>query len=239
MKGFYALTLVMMICIIANASSLKSPTIVLSSTNGIINFNNVKKFYGWDKILNYDKIYRWGLSSGVHIEKDAPPVVDNLASYITKNQSSINFENLDRYKDYSIYIDFVKYKGKSRNINSRLKIYADNNLIDEIRWGELSNFNYYYLKIPRKYNYDGKIKFDFVEIDSVGGFWGIWDVIISSDGLPKIKKVEKEKNIRPKKFIDENIKKFRKDVPAEKKSDGLNVKEPLTPKDPIDPDLKN
>ncbi|MBN1499546.1 MAG: hypothetical protein JW982_05300 [Spirochaetes bacterium] len=203
------------------------------SAGGVVTFPKTNEIPGWGKVLSFDSIYRWGLSNSIYINRDSSPIVDNYAVYVHKNGSAIEFKDLKRYGPYYIFIDFVTYKGRSIGINSRLKIYVDGNFFDELTWNELQQISYYSKEIPREYYFDGIIRVEFREIDTVGGFWGIWDVALT-DGTPPKAKEKKDYDFSPliKKYVSEKTEKIKKISPESKENKDFKIKVPDGPVEP-------
>jgi len=159
--------------------------------------NMRKKSTGWsDRTKAYD-IYRWGRSQGLFLVDDKAPLIDKYAVFVSPYGAEFEIKNLNKFKDYILWIDFVRYNGDKSKISSRLKIFADGRNITEIIFKDLLSEGLYKIVIPRDLIYDGSVKIRMEEFAEKTGYWGIWDMIVSSEKLPdNIKRTMKTKEKR-------------------------------------------
>jgi hypothetical protein len=137
--------------------------------------------YSWHDVVTFKDIYRWGRSRGIELLEDNAPVVDRRARFISKFGSTIRVSNLKSDHRYRVWIDFVIFRRVERSdIISRLEIFMDKKLVETLNFGEvgMSN-NPYRLEIPYDLSIDGNVEIIFIEHSSMGGFWGIWDLVVS------------------------------------------------------------
>jgi hypothetical protein len=137
--------------------------------------------YSWHDVVAFKDIYQWGRSRGIELLEDSAPVVDGRARFISKFGSAIRVSNLKSDHRYRVWIDFVTFRRVDRSgIISRLEIFMDKKLVETLNFGEvgMSN-NPYKLEIPYDLSIDGNVEIIFIEHSSMGGFWGIWDLVVS------------------------------------------------------------
>ncbi len=146
--------------------------------------------YSWHDVVTFKDIYRWGRSRGIELLEDNAPIVDSRARFISKFGSTIRISNLKSDHRYRVWIDFVIFRRIDKsNIVSRLEIFMDKKLVETLNFGEvgMSN-NPYGLEIPYDLSIDGNVEIIFVEHSPMGGFWGVWDLVVSDSneltGLP-------------------------------------------------------
>ncbi len=221
-----------LICTVLSAGMNK----ISVTEGGTVVFPKNNDIPGWGKVLQFDNIYRWGLSNSIYINKDSEPVVDGYAVYVHKDGSYIEFTDMKRFEPYYLFIDFVTFKGKSSGINSRLKIYADGYLLDELGWSELTQMMYYSKEIPREYYFDGIVKIELKEIDSIGGFWGIWDIALTDGKLPlKKEKIKYDFNPLIQKYISEKTERMKTLSPEKANENEFKI---VLPDTPVEPSIK-
>lgn len=153
----------------------------------VINFSQTDKaiYTKWDASATFTKIQRWAKDYGLDLLADNNPVIDNEAHFVSKYGSKVEINNLDPQRNYTLYIDFVKFKKGEGGIVSRLVIYADNKKISEIKYGEQNQEGLYSVAIPRDCIYDGSVTLLFKEFATTTGVWGIWDMIVTDGELPE------------------------------------------------------
>lgn len=172
---------------------------------------------GWSVNTKSYDIYRWGRSMGLFLVDDASPFIDKKAVFVSPYGAEFKIKNLNKHKNYILWIDFVKYKGDKSKISSRLKILADKRILCDLSFGDLKGHGLFKLELPRDLVYDGSVLVRMEEYSDKTGFWGIWDMIVSSEKLPenisgstekplqknlKInEKLLQKKNLNPKKSI--------------------------------------
>lgn len=148
--------------------------------------NDHKFIYSWHDAITIKQIFRWGRSEGIELFDDSAPVVDQRARFISKFGSKIKVSNLKSDRKYRIWIDFVHFHGVGDgDIISRLEVFMDERLVKTLNFGDIGkNNNPYKLEIPYELSADGNVEIVFKEHSPMGGFWGIWDLVISdSDEL--------------------------------------------------------
>lgn len=181
----------------------------------------------YGEILNYKQIYKWGLSNSLYVKPDKKPFIDNHACFLTGENIFIDFKGLSPSQKYYLIIDFVAYNAKKSFINSRLKIYADSNLIEEMRWGEQNNKQVVIIELPSELTYDGIVKIEMIEFSVVKGFWGIWDIALTTGKIPNTKK-KNSPVIELRKYILDRKSKFRKKDETTENGE-FDIKEPTGP----------
>ena len=145
------------------------------------NFNNL----GWNNSVEYNKLTEWGKEFNMTLIDDKKPVANRKASFVAPAGATFKVYGLKPHVTYNLWIDFVSYKfTKMPGISSRLKIYADNRQIDEIVWGNYNTETMYKIEIPLDLTYDGEVSILIKEFSLNYGYWGMWDLIISSGDLP-------------------------------------------------------
>ena len=162
------------------------------------NANDTKYIRDWLYPLNSKDISDWAKSMGLLLKSDNMPVVDNKARFLSKFGSEIRVFNLKRNGKYTMWIDFVIFDNPDNIIiPSTLEILIDNHLLNTFTYGEIQGvMNPYIMKIPYDLTVDGQVSIIFREYSPAGGFWGIWDIILSHhEKLPeRIKGHQVEKN---------------------------------------------
>lgn len=188
----------------------------------------------WARALTLREIYNWSRSRRFSLIADRPPVVDGRAFYVSKFGSAINIADLKKDRTYRMWIDFVTFhEAPTSGIQSRLEIFVDRELITVLNFGDITEENNpYRIDIPYDCSIDGSVTIRFQEYSPSGGFWGIWDIVVSeSVEMPKVitrEDVEKsKKRMQPKEKLLESDKKPRKRrTTAEKKAPTEKVKRP-------------
>lgn len=191
--------------------------------------NDHSFIYSWHDAITFKQIFRWGRSEGIELFDDSAPVVDRRARFISKFGSKIKVSNLKSDRKYRIWIDFVHFHGVGDgDIISRLEVFMDDKLVKTLNFGEIGkNNNPYKLEIPYELSADGDVEIVFKEHSPMGGFWGIWDVVISDSDelshglLRKVDGNKTDKGIRIKDGIVEIKKKHIKRKPEKNKGDKI------------------
>lgn len=187
--------------------------------------NDHKFIYSWHDAIAFRQIFHWARSKGIELFDDSNPVVDQRARFISKFGSKIKVSNLKSDHKYRMWIDFVHFHGvDDGDIISRLEIFMDKKLVKTLNFGEIDkNNNPYKLEIPYELSTDGNVEIIFREHSPMGGFWGIWDLIISdSDELSHdlilgAERDKTDKGIKIKDRIVEGKKKHKKRKPEKNK----------------------
>lgn len=151
--------------------------------------------------LTYEELVEWSKIRHIEVNKDKPPVKDNVAWFTSKYGSQLHITGLHMHKDYYLWIDLVTFASpEDAGIPAILEISADGKKLQRIRFKDLSAAGQLVrIKIPRETTVDGEVKILFVEYSGAGGFFGIWDIVVTDtiDMPPRVekeqKKIEKEK----------------------------------------------
>ncbi len=137
----------------------------------------------WRDVLTTQELRNWGRSYDLVLEPDSPPVEDGKAAFVSRFGSKIEVKNLARYGHYTMWIDFVHYRGAEKSdIGTRLDIYGDNRHLKSLRFNQINGRNNpYAVRLPYDLTLDGSITVVFRESADSGssGFWGVWDVIVT------------------------------------------------------------
>ncbi len=148
---------------------------------------------GWDEILDSRTIYNWGRSRGIYLIEDRGPFVDNRAAYVSSRGSKIRLKNIKRGCFYRLWIDFVGFRlyGK-RGESEVLRIFigsedAGYSLLKVIKFPDLDSSKMQYIDIPYEMTVHDTLVIVFGDYSARNGFWGIWDIILTSGReLPSI-----------------------------------------------------
>lgn len=143
--------------------------------------------------LTYEELVEWSKIRHIKVNKDKPPVKDNVAWFTSKYGSQLHITGLHMHKDYYLWIDFVTFASpEDAGIPAILEISADGKKLKRIRFNDLSAAGQLVrMKIPRETTVDGEVKILFVEYSGAGGFFGIWDMVVT-DTIDMPSRVEKE-----------------------------------------------
>lgn len=160
--------------------------------------------------INYAGIAKWGKPQGVKIRDDAPPVIDGMAFYMPDYSAEFRVEGYDRERNYRLYIDFVKFDGKFKPLNSILKIWGRGPsgkmfLFAEINQDILYENKIFETLIPYELSSTGRFDIIVREYSDMPGKWGIWDMIVTDKSVDRIEIIrpgvpEKMREIEPKIF---------------------------------------
>jgi hypothetical protein len=93
----------------------------------------------------------------------------------------VKVEGLDPGRRYKLWIDFVTYDIiHKHNINARLEVFAGREKIGDFNFTSVDhNNNPVRLDLPYHLTMKGGVELLFKEYSDQGGFWGIWDLVIS------------------------------------------------------------
>lgn len=180
----------------------------------------------WVKTLTLKEVAHWCRSLSLVPVPDAKPVVNNKASFVSRFGSVISVKGLQRNRRYRAWIDFVRVRVHGDcGVTARLEVYGDRMLLKSFRYKDLLEMRKpFVLNLPYEITYDGAVDLKFREYSDTGGFWGVWDVVVSDqydlpDTLPgeavdkagaemKIRDplIEMKKELRPEKPGKENKK---------------------------------
>lgn len=160
--------------------------------------------------IDYAAITKWAKPLGLKVKEDAPPVIDGIAFYIPDFFADFKAEGYDRSREYKLYIDFVRFDGETKYINSLLKIWGRDvagkmYLIAEINSKILREDKIFETIIPYELSSPGTFDIIVREYSDTPGKWGIWDMIITDKRVDRIEIIkpdasEKMKEIEPKIF---------------------------------------
>jgi hypothetical protein len=150
------------------------------------------QYTGFDQRADWSQIDHWATNRGLSAVKSREPYLNNRAVFVSQYGSGIRLTKLNPNTAYSLFIDFVVFKGGSAGIVSRLVISANGRKLASINFGDLPTEQPYELIIPREIYVNGAVDVHFDEYATTSGVWGIWDCILSTDGLPK-------ETVKPKK----------------------------------------
>ena len=142
-------------------------------------------------IMNYSEIAKWGKLNNLVPYEDSAPFIDGLAFFMPDFYSEFTVENYDRELIYKIVIDFVKYKGSQKPINSLLKIWGRDIsgrmiLIAEINQEILKERELFEVLIPYELSSPGRFDIIIREYSDTPGKWGIWDIIVTARKIQQI-----------------------------------------------------
>lgn len=162
--------------------------------------DDAKFFKDWLDPVEETDLNKWCKSVGVSLEGDRGPISDGRARFVSRFGSKLLITGLNRNYSYRMWIDFVSFRGaKNTNIPARLEISIDGRLLKTLNFGEITRENNpLMMEIPYDLTQDGAIDIVFNEHSMSGGFWGVYDIIISNrESLPE-KLVPAEENIKDK-----------------------------------------
>ena len=132
----------------------------------------------------FSQIEHWAKNRHLVPIADKEPYLDNRASFVSQYGSGIVLKNLNQNASYTLYIDFVSYRGGNAGIVSRLVISANGRKLASLNFGEAPEDRPYELSVPRELYAGGTLDIRFDEYATTPGVWGIWDCILSTGGLP-------------------------------------------------------
>ena len=192
------------------------PTYVIKDIR-YLNFDKADnaEYVRFDSSAGWDQVEHWARNRGTNAVKDREPYVDNKASFVSVYGSELKLSNLNQNANYSLFIDFVCYTGDPK-VTSKLVISIRNTRLATLTFGQTPLDRPYELIIPRELCYDGTADIHFDEFATTPGSWGIWDMILSTSGLPlesiRPKKKEPELKETQPKVAEPDKKKTRKTV---------------------------
>ncbi len=136
---------------------------------------------GWREAMTFRELAQWARAYGLKPRRNAPPLETGAARFVSKFGSTVKFEGLDPFRRYRIFIDFVTYDALEKNdINARLEVSADREKIGEFAFGAPGRAeNPVCLEIPWHLTMDGSVDICFREFSAEGGFWGVWDMVVT------------------------------------------------------------
>ena len=142
------------------------------------------RYVRWDARADWKRIEHWAVNRGITAFPDRGPVTDKEAAYVSPYGSEVILGNLNANASYTLYIDFAVFDAKKSGILSKLVISADGRKIASVNFGELPRDALFELVIPRDLYYDGTVTLRFDEYATSPGVWGVWDMVLSTAGLP-------------------------------------------------------
>jgi len=156
----------------------------------------------WITALDNKKISDWAKVYYCKVNDDDKPIVDGVAWFVSKYGSTLIFDNLDDDK-YFLHINFVTFDYPARaNIDALCIIYCNNKPVKQLAFTDMTAQNSHItLEISREYIVNKTLTVEFKEYSSAGGFFGVWDVVLSKlDTLPDSidiqKSVQKPKTMK-------------------------------------------
>lgn len=160
--------------------------------------------------INSAEISKWSKPKGLILKEDAPPVVDGIAFYTPDFFGQFKVDGYDRSRNYKLYIDFVRFSGEIKPVNSLLKIWGRDLsgkmfLIASLNQVFLAEDKIFETLIPYELSSPGRFDIIVREYSDTPGKWGIWDMIITDKRVDRIEIIkpeasEKMKEIDPKIF---------------------------------------
>ncbi len=138
-------------------------------------------FADWSALRNDVELRNWAKSQGLVLANDAPPLAGGKARFVRQYGSTLKLDGLDRNSKYRLYLDFVTFDDPSRlNIPAALEIYLDGLLGMRLSFGEMTPLrNPVVLEIPYQLAMDGKVEVLFRDHSRTGGFFGVWDAVLT------------------------------------------------------------
>lgn len=157
----------------------------------------------WITALDNKKISDWAKTYHCKVNSDDTPIVDGTAWFISKYGSTLIFDNLDDDK-YFLHINFVTFDNPAKaDIDALCIIYCNHKSVKQLAFRDMTAQNSQItLKITREYIVNRRLTVEFKEYSSAGGFFGVWDVLLSKlDTLPyyiEIQKTQQEQKTMSK-----------------------------------------
>ncbi len=138
---------------------------------------------GWISPLTHEELVDWSKTRNIKVREDQPPVKDNMAWFTSKYGSKLKATGFKMHRDYFLWLNFVTFTSPGdAQIPATLEISADGELIKRMNFNDLAAENQLVrVRIPRKATVDGEVTFMFMEYSGAGGFFGIWDMILTDD----------------------------------------------------------
>lgn len=197
-------TIIFLLIYSASYSQQLSPVIKLYPFNAadtyLINWK-------WITALDYEKISDWAKIYRCRVNYDDYPIIDGVAWFVSKYGSTIIFDNLDDIK-YFLHINFVTFDDPEKTGIDALCIIACNGKsVKKLAFSDMTiNNSRVTIEITREYIANKTMLVEFKEYSSAGGFFGVWDVVLSkSDVLPQIIDIPESKSSKSKKGTMETI----------------------------------
>ena len=167
-------------------------TALYAETNTIIrdirylNFDSKDnaQYTNWERRADFSQIEHWGNNRHLVALKDIYNIRDGKAAYVSPYGSEIKFSAMNPNAQYSLFIDFTVFRGGNDGILSKCVISADGRKLATVNFGEVPLDKPFELVLPRDLYYDGEVIVRFDEFATTPGVWGVWDMVLSAEGLP-------------------------------------------------------
>lgn len=224
------LRLIGLIFVLSLSALYAEPSYIIKDIR-YLNFDKADnaEYVRFDSSAGWDQIEHWARNRGTNAVKDREPYVDNKASFVSVYGSELKLSNLNQNANYSLFIDFVCYTGDPK-VTSKLVISIHNTRLATLTFGQTPLDRPYELVIPRELCFDGTADIHFDEFATTPGSWGIWDMILSTSGLPleSIRPKKKEPDLKETqpKVAEPEKKKTRKTVKPSAKDKKSEAKAP-------------
>jgi hypothetical protein len=151
--------------------------------------------------IDYRSINNRAKSLKLTAVEDSAPYIDNTAFFLVHPRIEIPVSGLEKGKRYSIFIDFVRYRGKKIHIDGILKIfikdaYGNEQLIGTVTPSLFYSDKIFTMEIPFNLSYSGSFTIIMHEYSVKTGNWGLWDIIVTSKSLDEIGLMKPEMKIQ-------------------------------------------
>jgi len=149
------------------------------------------------RYIDYRTINSRAKSMKLETVEDSAPYIDNMAFFLVHPRIECPVTGLSKGKNYSIYIDFVRYRGRKITFDGLLKIsikdiYGNEQLIGSVDSSYLYSDKIFSREIPFNLSYSGGFTIIIHEYSMKTGNWGIWDIIVTSKSISEIGQVKSE-----------------------------------------------
>jgi len=142
------------------------------------------QYVHWDNRADLSRIEQWASNRHLTVLKDIYTIRDGTAAYVSPFGSDVKLSGMNPNASYSLFIDFTVFRGGNDGILSKCVISADGRKLASVNFGEVPPYQPYEVVIPRDLYYDGDVVIRFEEFATTQGVWGIWDMVLSTEGLP-------------------------------------------------------
>lgn len=153
----------------------------------------------WITALDNKKISEWAKTYRCRVNDDDKPIVDGVAWFVSKYGSILIFDKLDD-DTYFLHINFVTFDNPANtDIDALCVVYCNNKPVKKLAFRDMNAQNSRItLEISREYIVNKTLTVEFKEYSSAGGFFGVWDVLLSKlDSVPEIIEIKKSEQ-KPK-----------------------------------------
>lgn len=200
-SGFYTplriLCIVLLLCIPGLPENTPSPVEDTGKDTFIINEIASPPDSSSDCLvtyLDYKKINDWATTLRMSAIEDSLPLTDGKAFFIVHPQITVPVNGLKKGERYFLYIDFVRYTGKSSPVNSTLKIFIEDykgnrEHVKTIEYSSVFTDKLFKTEIPFNLSNSGVFNIIIEEYSAKTGYWGIWDMIVSSKKIEDIEQI--------------------------------------------------